>query len=363
MSRILGKQDIMEVLYGVTLLAGGGGGPLKTALDVLESMSEEETKLSLYQVEELNADDYAVMVACLGSPIKMTVEGFGISECYAVEGFIKELKKEGKALKYIYSGEYGGTNTFVPMFAAIKLGMPFVDLDGEGRAVPELNTGLQPIYGIPTSPMVLANNAGDVMVVYTKDPMDDKAAEIIARQMCIAYDMKIAFSTWVINKEQMVNLVPGAITKAQEVGKIILDSKLKKEDIAEKLFKSVGLKELFSGTVTNVDLLAEGGFDYGLTTFKSQNGKEYFIDFKNENLVARDEDGNILMVVPEIISMINVETYQPLTNAEIRVGMNVSVGAAPAAENWWKIPEGFDCWKQCLELVGYTGGPVRYKNI
>ncbi|MCG8481734.1 MAG: DUF917 domain-containing protein [Clostridia bacterium] len=360
MSRILGKQDIKEVLYGATLFGGGGGGPLKAGLNILESMTEEETKLNLCDVEELNADDYAVMVASLGSPVKMSAEHFGMAECYAVEGMVKELEKEGKKLKYIYSGEYGGVNTLVPIFTAIKLGKALVDLDGQGRAVPELNIGLMAICGIPTSPLVLANDNGDIMVVYTKDPMDDKAAEIIARQMCMAYDMKIGFSTWVVSKEQTKNLVPGGITKAQEIGRIILKSKEEKSDVIENLSKSIGLRELFRGRITNVELKAEGGFDFGVTTLESADGKKYFVDFKNENLVARDEDGNVLMVVPEIISLMDVDTYQPLTNAETKVGMNISVGAAPAAENWWKIPEGFGCWKRCLELVGYNGGPVKY---
>ena len=65
MSRVLGKQEIKEVLYGATLLGGGGGGPLQIALDVLEPMSEDEAKLMIYDLEELEPDDYGVMVATL----------------------------------------------------------------------------------------------------------------------------------------------------------------------------------------------------------------------------------------------------------------------------------------------------------
>jgi hypothetical protein len=248
----------------------------------------------------------------------------------------------------------------MPILTAINLRMPFVDVDGEGRAVPELNTGLQAIYGIPTSPMVLSNSQGDVMVAYTKDPMDDKAAEKIARQMCMAYDMRIGFSTWVVSKEQMKNLVPGAISKAAQVGKSILASKKANVDPIQALSKVVEIRELFRGEVMEVQLVAENGFDFGITTFKSAEGKRFFIDFKNENLVARDDSGNVLMVVPEIICLLDMDSYEPLTNAEIKVGMNVSVIASPAAENWWKIPEGFTCWNKNLELVGYNGGPVRF---
>ena len=140
MSRVLGKQEIKEVLYGATLLGGGGGGPLQIALDVLEPMSEDEAKLMIYDLEELEPDDYGVMVATLGSPVAMNSAGaevvLGEAEKYAVEGIVKELKKDGKHIKFMYSGEYGGLNTFMPILTAINLRMPFVDVDGEeiGRA-------------------------------------------------------------------------------------------------------------------------------------------------------------------------------------------------------------------------------------
>ena len=50
------------------------------------------------------------------------------------------------------AGELGGFNTIVPMYVAAIKGTPFVDGDGNGRAVPELSTGLYPSHNIPPHP-------------------------------------------------------------------------------------------------------------------------------------------------------------------------------------------------------------------
>ena len=63
----------------------------------------------------------------------------------------------------------GGGNTLLPLYAAWKCGLPVIDTDGNGRAVPELNTGLLPVHGIPTSPVILSSEAGDTMVAVITD--------------------------------------------------------------------------------------------------------------------------------------------------------------------------------------------------
>lgn len=45
MARILRKQDIREILYGVTYLGGGGGGLLAPSLEILDKLDDDEVKL------------------------------------------------------------------------------------------------------------------------------------------------------------------------------------------------------------------------------------------------------------------------------------------------------------------------------
>lgn len=359
--RKLYQNDVLDLLYGATFLGSGGGGTLKSGIELINRLAEEKSiELNLLDVSEINSDDYAAMVAGLGAPTAMEEKKFGNEAIYAFEGLQKVMAKEDVKINYLYSGELGGFNTAVPIYASLKTGTPLLDVDGNRRAVPELNTSLTTVHGFPTYPLSLANANGDVIIGYTKNPLDDKAAELIARQMCMAYGMSIGFSTWHVNKQEMNEyLVPGALTLAENIGKAIAIAKVNKCDPIIELKKNLTIRELFSGTVIGVETTAMDGFDFGTTSIRVID-KTYTIDFKNENLLAKDENGDVMIAVPESICLLDMDTYIPLTNADIKEGMNVSVYAVPAHESWWKVKKGFDCWKSILLKVGYDGGPVKF---
>ena len=151
--RKLYEQDIREILYGATLLGAGGGGSLSQGLGMLDHLVEtgETLELDLLEIDEIGDNEYAAMVAGLGSPVAMLdpdMPIFGPDAVYAFRAFQKAFLAEGKECKYLYSGEMGGFNTFVPMLVAILSDkdpakrIKFLDVDSNGRAVPELNTTL-----------------------------------------------------------------------------------------------------------------------------------------------------------------------------------------------------------------------------
>ena len=196
--RKLYEQDIIEILYGATLLGAGGGGSLKQGLDMIQGLKDdgEQIELDLLDVSEMRDDAYAVMVAGLGSPVAMLdpdMPRFGPDAVFAYRAFQKAFAAEGKKLEYLYSGEMGGFNTFTPMLVAILSDkdpakrIKFVDADGNGRAVPELNTTINAFYDHPPKPMGMGSLYGDEIIVY---PTTDHSGEQIARQMCMLYKMR-----------------------------------------------------------------------------------------------------------------------------------------------------------------------------
>lgn len=177
--RKLYEQDIIEILYGATLLGAGGGGSLKQGLDMIQGLKDdgEQIELDLLDVSEMRDDAYAVMVAGLGSPVAMLdpdMPRFGPDAVFAYRAFQKAFAAEGKKLEYLYSGEMGGFNTFTPMLVAILSDkdpakrIKFVDADGNGRAVPELNTTINAFYDHPPKPMGMGSLYGDEIIVYMR---------------------------------------------------------------------------------------------------------------------------------------------------------------------------------------------------
>lgn len=368
--RTLYKQDILEILYGATLLGAGGGGSLKFGLDMLEKLEHdhEVIELELMDLEEMEDDVYAAMAAGLGSPVAMLDDKmpmFGPDAVHAFRAFQKAFAAEGKKVKYLYSGEMGGFNTFVPMLVAIlsdkdpSRRIKLIDADSNGRAVPELDTTLSALYGYPPYPMGLGNYAGDEIAVY---PINTHSGEEIARQMCMLYNMRIGFSTWGLSKAQIKeSITVGYISKAQEIGKAFFRAKEKGTDLLEELKEAMEIREFCRGTIEKLDLKQEGGFDYGTTVVRSADGSKFYIDFKNENLILRDDSGKTYLTAPEGIGIVDLERLYPLTNADTKKGMQILVTMTPADPNWWnETHKPYTSWQPELEMAGYKGEPVRY---
>lgn len=368
--RKLYEQDIIEILYGATLLGAGGGGSLKQGLGMLDGLKKDGNaiEVDLLDLDEIGDSEYAAVVCGLGSPVAMldpSKPAFGPDAVHAFKAFQKAFIAEGKEVKYLQSGEMGGFNTFTPMLVAILSDkdpakrIKMVDVDCNGRACPELNTTLTAYWNHPPKPMGLGSLHGDEVAVY---PVSDHSGEQIARALCMLYDMRIGFSTWGMNKAEMREaLVPGCVTKAQKIGKAILSVKANGGDLMTELKKAFEVREFCHGTIEKLDITAEGGFDFGTTVVKGEDGRNYFIDFKNENLILRDEKGDTIMTAPEGIGMIDMDTLMPLTNADTKVGMKVLVTMTPAHPNWWDADrKPYECWLPELKKVGMKGDQVRY---
>lgn len=370
MSRVLNKQDILEILYGATLLGAGGGGSLKFGIDMIAKLEKENAKLEieLLDIDEVNEGEYAAMVASLGSPVAMLDENlpmFGPEAVNAFKAYQKALKLEDKEVKYLYSGEMGGFNTFVPMLVSILSSeepskrIKFIDVDGNGRAVPSLDCTLTDLRGIEPYPLGLGNRTGDEIIAL---PTDNKAGETIARQLCMAYDMRIGFATWGMNKENMKTKgSEGCLTYAQKIGRALLNAAENKTDLIDELEKVMEVREFCRGKIEKVELKQVGGFDCGINVIKDERGKEYYVDFKNENLVLRDESGKSYITAPDIISMVDLSTMTPLTNADTKEGMEVLVVMAPVDEKWWKEDcKAYLAWLEELRNIGFEGDQIRY---
>ena len=98
--RKLYEQDIREILYGATLLGAGGGGSISQGLGMLDNLNAtgEKIELDLLDVDEIGDDEYACMVAGLGSPVAMldpNMPLFGPDAVYAFKAFQKAFQAEG----------------------------------------------------------------------------------------------------------------------------------------------------------------------------------------------------------------------------------------------------------------------------
>lgn len=358
MSSTLKEQELRDIITGAAFLGSGGGGSPKDGLRLLDELiSLNKAEVTLISCKEMKDNEWAVMVAEFGSP-KAFMQAESFPETVKSFSLMQEVAAQsGQRVTHLMAGELGGFNTMVPLYVAALEGVPFVDADAQGRAVPELATSLYQIYGVSHSPFTMAGSNGDSIVAYLNDPMDYTAAENIARHISMAYGQLAAFCGLAANRDEIEKLVPDAISMCMAVGKEFRESD-DIETLSAALETEVGAKELFVGNITDIELKSEGGFDFGITYLdgtEAYSGRSMSIDFKNENMMVKDGAGSVVGTVPDLITLVDLDALEPLTNADTREGQKVAVFGLTAPASWLRTPEGYECWHDILDKLGYAG--------
>ncbi|MDI6819578.1 MAG: DUF917 domain-containing protein [Candidatus Hodarchaeaceae archaeon] len=363
----LTTEDLKDIVIGATFLGSGGGGSPENGLKLVDEIGRITKEVTLVNPNEVPDGEHVAMIAGMGSPMALKEKGFGPEAIFAFEGLQKLYGWLGIDFKYIMPGETGGFNTITPIYVAAAKKLTIVDADGTGgRAVPDLETTLYYLYGIPTSPFVLADRNGNTVMGWTKDPMDAPSCENIARHVTTAFGMLAGLGTWVVSGYQIKNwLEPNVIAKSRSIGKAIREAREKGVDPVTEVTKVVNGIELIRGEIEKIETKTVAGFDFGRTTIRGIDkfeGKRLFIDFKNENMICWKALEEPVAIVPDLMGLITLDG-NPLTNADTKEGMKISVIAVPASERWRKHPKCFEPWRPILEKMGYKGDYIPVEKL
>lgn len=109
------------------------------------------------------------MVVGMGTPIALLEKCFDIELINALELLERTI---GSKINSLIPLETGAFNTMVPIYAGAKKGLPTLDADGAGRAVPELEMLMFNFYNISPSPFAIADKKSNAAVVYTENSYD-----------------------------------------------------------------------------------------------------------------------------------------------------------------------------------------------
>jgi len=348
--RILGKRELLDIIQGATFLGTGGGGSPKSGEVVIERCLQGK-KMELVSVDEVKDNAKIVVIAGMGAPEALLKKGWSTE---SVNAFNALEKVSGEKFDYVIPVETGGFNSVSPVTVSTEKGIPTIDADGAGRAIPELQMTMFYINNIPVSPTALADDS-DIWAVLNAE--DTFKMEELARAVTTVLGMQAGLACHMMSgKEMKKAVIPDTVTRAENVGKAIREAKEAGKDPVDAVLCAVDGFVLGKGRVTNVSTETKGGFDFGKVTIKG-DGETIRVDYKNENMLAwRGE--NLIAIVPDGICYITFDG-QPLTNADIEEGMDVAVIGTRAPDRW-RVPAGFDVFRKVLEAMGYKG---EYKKI
>jgi len=301
----LSAADLPDLARGATLLGTGGGGDPYIGRRLVEQVLGDRT-ITMLDPDELADDLFVVPTAQMGAPTVMVEKiPAGTEPLLALRTLEKHLGRTADATMPI---ECGGINSMIPLVVAAETGLPVVDADGMGRAFPELSMETFAVYGVHGSPLALAGERGEQVIIDTGD--DDRQMEWLARAVTIRLGGVGHIAEYAMTGADVRRTaVPRTVSMALALGRAIRLAREEKrspfEAIADALARTPyqHVRELFVGKVQDVERRTTEGFARGsarIVPLASGDARVCEIEFQNENVTAR-VDGRLAAV--RIISM------------------------------------------------------------
>ena len=355
MSRLVHEEDLEDLARGAAVLGtGGGGNPYIGKLLARQAMAEFGP-VTLVTADEVPDDALVAHSAMMGAPTVM-VEKLpqGSEVVSAFEALSDHLHRP---LTHVACSQAGGINSTIPFVVAACLGIPLIDADGMGRAFPELQMSIAAMNGVDASPLAMADEKGNRLVV---DAVDARWIERLARTATIDMGCSSLIALYASTGAQVKeSMVLGTLTLCQELGRLLREARGDHRDPVDAIVERIEGRRLFHGRVVDVQRRTETGFARGMAQLEGldgSGGSELVLRFQNEHLVAV-RDGEVVASVPDLIIALDAESGEPVTTEELRYGYRLSVVGAPCDPRW-RTPRG-------LELVGprYFGYDFDYAPL
>lgn len=327
-------QDCEDFVRGCLFMATGGGGSVKWGMGMFEAALAEGLALEWVDVEDIPDDVWTVTPYGMGSiapPTQETldeIEHLKLEDKFgdrSMEEAVKELGAYlGQPIGCLVPAELGAGNTPAPLVTGVRLGIPVVDGDYAGRAIPDEMQGTPYLYGKPSWPFSSVDKWGNVAIVkYTINP---HMLERIGKMLAVAaYGGTTMAATPLPAREMKEILVRGTLTKCLSLGRVMRQAREAGRDPIDAALVLTGGWRLFEGVVTGKDWEDRGGYMFGTTHIQGAGDYEgHTLDvwFKNENHVTW-LDGKPWVCSPDIVSLVYADSGQGTTNTLIGEGDHV----------------------------------------
>lgn len=330
------QQKIEDFTRGCCFYATGGGGPPLFGQQMLNDVLNAGKKIHIIDVENVAQNAWTVCPYLMGSSgpqteaTKKIMQTYGLNEktisnmpAQATQLLLSEM---GIRLDAVMPLELGGAATASALATAAMLDVPVIDADYEGRALPEISQMLPAIHNVDLLPIASCDAYGNQTLI--KKTINQKMMERIGKYLSSASFGLIGQACLLKQlKEVRPYMLVNTLSKAYSVGIALRHAREKNENVSESIINLTAAKILFTGNIVSIDAQELEGYYVGDTiisgteTFKNHQLKVWF---KNEFLLSW-LNGNPYIACPDLITMVDASTYEPITNSQLRKGMAVIV--------------------------------------
>lgn len=304
----LTESDLVDLARGAAFLGTGGGGDPYIGQVLAAGAIKECGMPKIIEPDELADDALVFTIAMVGAPTVLSEKGAcGEDVDLAIATMEKHLGRKADALLPI---EIGGVNSMLPIMAAARSQLPLVNMDGMGRAFPELQMVTFNVYGVSCTPACVTDEHLNSLIIETGHA---KRAEDLVRVSSIEMGCSVIMSSYSMTGKQAKDYgVHGTLTMALEIGRAIKRGQLEGSPIDELIgyLRSTPYYNqcsvLFDGKVTDLRREVTDGFTMGHCILSALDGSERTLEvnFQNEFLIAK-EGNKLLAIVPDLLAMVD----------------------------------------------------------
>ncbi len=325
-------RSSLEALALGGLLRGGGGGGDTDAATIGHVQSVQP--VPVLALTELDAQARVCAVAQIGAPLIGRERAPSAELRDVVEALAHET---GEPFHALVTLEIGGQNAITAVAAARQTGLPLVDADLMGRALPRIDQTLAALHGIGAAPVALASPSGHVVVVRRAGDGD---VEGLTRAMLPSLGGRAAAALYATTAGELGAAgTAGAVSGAVALGAALLAASRTaarddlgsrtSADLVRDALGPLGLEVLTDGTVRHVE----------------RSGPHVVAAVVGHAGVARLDadteiyhctlDGRPAAAAPDVIGVLDARTLRPVLIANLRAGAEVVVYRLPVPEPWY----------------------------
>ncbi len=327
-------QDCEDFVRGCLFMGTGGGGGVEWGMGMLKDALDDGVALEWVDVDDIPDDVWTVTPYGMGSiaPVSQEtldeIERVGLVNNFgdrSMEEAVKELEHYlDKPIRCIVAAELGAGNTPAPLVTGARLGIPVVDGDYAGRAIPDEMQGTPYLYGKHSWPFASVDQWGNVAIVkYTVNP---HMLERIGKMLAVAaYGLTTMAATPLPANEMKEILVRDTLTKSLAIGRAMRQAREQEEDPIDAALAVTGGWRLFEGSVSGKEWEDRGGYMFGTTHIQGTGdyeGQTLDVWFKNENHVSW-LNGEPWVCSPDLLTLAYKESGEGTTNTLIKEGDEV----------------------------------------
>lgn len=322
--------DLDDLALGSVFLATGGGGDPHVPLLITRQAFKTYGAVEMISPDALADDAFVVPIGNVGAPtVSLELIPSVDEAARTIDAFEAHV---GRKVDAVASFEIGGGNSLIPLVAAAVKGIPVVDGDGMGRALPEAQMMSYAIAGVKPTPALALDYAGN-QATFQTDTTEVYERHIRGFAMA-AGGMITTAEHAMTGAELKRSVIPGTLSFSIELGRILRENRGQAEGLLKPLQDAFDpsiygkCQLVFQGKVIDKATRIIGGYDVGEAMIERFNGagEPLKISIKNEYLLAAIGD-KVIASVPDLIVIVDYETGTPINAERLRYGHRIAIFA------------------------------------